>query len=226
LLLLIVSIIPWLAYNSPPFPAGPAVTTKSDILDLLRRESLTVAQLCERLGVTRNAINVQLKQLEAEGLVRRTRQRGTGTVGKPATQFEAAPGSEDVSSLAYQTFFLGLLSSLGETLERDELIKVLERTGRRLAREAGLASTSSDLKSAQRAAMAVANALGASTEVSADGVMIRSFACPVGSAVRQDPCMCQALAAFFSEATGCRVTECCLREDRLICQYLFHIAKP
>jgi predicted ArsR family transcriptional regulator len=201
------------------------VTTKSDILDLLRRESLTVAQLCERLGVTRNAINVQLKQLEAEGLVRRSRRQGTGAVGKPATQFEAAPGSEDVSSLAYQTFFLGLLSTLGETLGKKELIKVLERTGRRLARDAGLASPS-DLKSGQRAAMAVADALGASTEVSADGVMIRSFACPVGSAVRKDPCMCQALAAFFSEATGCRVTECCLREDRLICQYLFHIAKP
>jgi predicted ArsR family transcriptional regulator len=201
------------------------VTTKSDILDLLRRESLTVAQLCERLGVTRNAVNVQLKQLEAEGLVRRTRRQGTGSVGKPATQFEAAPGSEDVSSLAYQTFFLGLLSTLGETLGRKELIKVLEKTGRRLARDAGLASAP-DLKSGQRAAMAVADALGASTEVSADGVMIRSFACPVGSAVRKDPCMCQALAAFFSEATGCRVTECCLREDRLICQYLFHIAKP
>src|SRR5262245_7049926 len=76
------------------------VTTKHDILSLLQRESLTVVQVCERLGVTRNAVNVQIKQLEAEGLVRRSKLRQRGMLGKPAVLYEAAPGSEDVASNA------------------------------------------------------------------------------------------------------------------------------
>ena len=32
---------------------------KSDLLNLLRRQPLTVNALCESLGVTRNAVNVQ-----------------------------------------------------------------------------------------------------------------------------------------------------------------------
>lgn len=73
--------------------------------------------------------------------------------------------------------------------------------------------------------MAAADALGASTEAveHADGIMVRNFSCPIGSAVRQEPCGCRALAAFFSEATGKPVQEHCMREGKLICQYLIQL---
>lgn len=58
--------------------------SKDQILGLLLRGSMTVAELGQRLGVTRNAVNVQLKQLEAEGLVRRVAPSGARGVGKPA----------------------------------------------------------------------------------------------------------------------------------------------
>jgi hypothetical protein len=61
-----------------------SMSTKNDILNALKREPLTVAQLCERLVVTRNAINVQLKQLEAEGLARPRRSVQTGAPGQDA----------------------------------------------------------------------------------------------------------------------------------------------
>ena len=32
--------------------------------------------------------------------------------------------------------------------------------------------------------------------------MVRNFTCPVGSVVREEQCVCRAMAAFFSEATG------------------------
>jgi predicted ArsR family transcriptional regulator len=196
------------------------MTTKNDILSLLQREALTVVQLCERLGVTRNAVNVQIKQLEAEGFVRTSKLRQRGALGKPATLYEAAPGSEDVASLAYQTFLSGLLAVLREQIGESALADVLEQTGRRLARDAGLGDTS-DFESGLRAAMAAADALGATTEaiVQPDGMMVRNYTCPMGSAVRGEPCVCRALASFFSEATGCPATEQCAREDRLICQY-------
>jgi predicted ArsR family transcriptional regulator len=196
------------------------MSTKNEILNALKREPLTVVQLGERLAVTRNAINVQLKQLEAEGLVRPRRSVQTGAPGKPAFVYEAAPGSEDSSSSAYPVFLVGLLATLRHRIDADQLAVVLEETGRRLARENGLPATT-DFQSNLTQAMAVADRLGASTEAVRDGnaVMVRNHSCPVAGAVRETPCACKALAAFFSEATGRPASEHCLREDRLICQY-------
>ncbi|MGB3122302.1 MAG: ArsR family transcriptional regulator [Pseudomonas sp.] len=202
------------------------MSTKSDLLHLLQREPLTVVQLCEHLAVTRNAVIVQLKQLESEGLVRRSKIRPPNTVGKPPVVFEAAPGSEDVTSTAYQVLLTQLLATLKDRYDVDELGDVLEQTGRQLAQRAGLANPTT-FDSGLRAAMAAADALGASTEaVQQDGgVMVRNFTCPVGSVVREEQCVCRAMAAFFSEATGMPASEQCLREDRLICQYFIELSE-
>ncbi|ODP35637.1 metalloregulator ArsR/SmtB family transcription factor [Pandoraea sp. ISTKB] len=204
------------------------MTTRNDILGLLQRESLTVLQLCERLGVTRNAINVQLKVLEAEGTVRRAKSVQSGGPGKPAIVYEAAPGTEDLGSSAYPAFLAGLLSVLDANLDPETLNRILETTGRRLAQEAGLTkpvvSTNGETAFERRlaAAMAAADALGASTQaVPVDGgIMVRNYSCPLGGVTRDKPCVCRALAAFFSEATGRPASEHCIREERLICQYL------
>ena len=195
-------------------------TTKDNILAVLRRKALTVAQLCERLGVTRNAINVQIKQLQAEGLVRPTQVARRGRLGKPAVTYEAAPNSEDVASRAYPPFLGGLIAVLQQRLGPKTLVSVLEATGRQMARSAGLAKPA-DFDTGLRAAMAAADALGASTEAvrQKNGIMVRNYSCPVGAAVRAEPYVCRALAAFFSEATGSKVTEQCWRKDRLTCQY-------
>ncbi|MFZ6769954.1 helix-turn-helix transcriptional regulator [Undibacterium sp. Di26W] len=202
------------------------MTTKNNILNALRRESLTVIQLCEHLGVTRNAINVQLKQLEAEGRVRRKKGMQTGVPGKPAITYEAAPGSEDATSKAYPVFLMGLISTLRKKLNPDEMLNVLDETGRNLARTAGL-SASADFNDDLSRVMKVADSMGASTEAIAvpGGIMVRNYSCPVGGAVRSEPCLCVTLAALFSEATGKPVTERCLRDDRLICQYFIEIEK-
>lgn len=196
------------------------MTTKNDVLRALQRESLTVEQLCERLAVTRTAINMQLKQLEAEGLVHRRKPLQTGTPGKPAVLYEAAPGSEDASSSAYPAFLLGLLGTLRQQFDDDQLGEILTETGRRLARENNLPA-SRDFKSNLAKAMAIVDALGAHTEAVHDGdaIMVRNYSCPVAGAVRETSCVCRAMAAYFSEATGRPVTEHCLRTDRLICQY-------
>lgn len=196
------------------------MTTKNDVLRALQREPLTVVQLCEHLGVTRNAVNVQLRQLEAEGKVRRSRALQTGGPGKPAVVYEAAPGSEDSSSGAYRVFLLGLLAALGKQLDERQVEKLLEETGRKLAQENRLPA-STDFKKNLAQAMAIVDALGANAEAVADGdsILVRNYSCPVAGAVRETPCVCKAMAAYFSEATGRPVTEECMREDRLICQY-------
>jgi len=197
------------------------VTTKLDILTLLQREPLTVSDLCARLGVTRNSINVQIKQLEAEGAVQRSRQVQSGMPGKPAIVYEARPGHEDSRSQAYRGFVSNLVAVLGGQLDRQVLSDIFERTGRRIAREAGLPKDK-DFDAKLKAAMAAADLLGASTEAvkTEEGVLVRNYNCPMGNAVRSESCVCGALAAFFSEATGCPASERCQRGDKLVCRYL------
>ena len=149
---------------------------KTDLLNLLRRQPLTVNALCDSLGVTRNAVNVQLRQLEAEGLVRRARTPVRNGRGKPANLYEAAPGSEDVSSSAYQVVLAALLGELGSRLPAAKLSDILEQTGRRLARDAGL-NPAAGFDEALRAALAAVERLGAFTEVveQPGGVLVRNY---------------------------------------------------
>ncbi|BAV98012.1 helix-turn-helix transcriptional regulator [Lysobacter enzymogenes] len=195
--------------------------SKDQILGLLLRGSMTVAELGQRLGVTRNAVNVQLKQLEAEGLVRRVAPSGARGVGKPALVYEAAPGAEDRGSRAYPIALSALIATLRSQLSPQQLEAALQEAGRRMAREAGLrpsANPAADLA----AAMAAADSLGASTEATAQGSTIEvvNYSCPIAGAVRADSCACKLLSAFFSEATGRPVDDRCHRQDRLICRYV------
>ena len=116
------------------------MTTRDKILAAIQREPLTVAEVCEKLGVTRNAVNVQLKQLEASGLARAAATRQGDGAGKPAIVYEATVGSEDVASGAYRPFLLGLLEVMREKMSADVLAELLEATGRCLARQAGLSN--------------------------------------------------------------------------------------
>jgi predicted ArsR family transcriptional regulator len=202
------------------------MTTRNEILTALRRRPLTVAEIGNLMGVTRNAVIVQLKQLEAAGLVRPTVTRREGGKGKPAMAYEATQGSEDVESTAYRPFLGALMAVLRSKLSGETLSDIMVATGERLAQEAGLDHPQT-FEDGLKAAMAVADSLGAKTEAVPyeGGIMIQNFCCPVGSTAREDGCVCQALAAFFATATGRPTLEHCLRNDRLICQYHINLTK-
>jgi predicted ArsR family transcriptional regulator len=197
------------------------VTTKDNILTMLGREPLTVVQLCKRLGVTRTAVTLQLKQLESAGIVRRTSMKRGDGPGRPGIVYEAVAGKEDVASAAYRPFLLALIAVLKERVRENTRADLFEEAGRRLAQAAGLTNPP-DFATGLRAAMEAADALGAATEAEpyGTGVMVRNHKCPLGGAVRGEACVCRALAAFFSAATGRPATERCQRVGRLTCQYL------
>ncbi|WP_186036482.1 hypothetical protein [Burkholderia gladioli] len=103
--------------------------------------------------------------------------------------------------------------------ERHRIRGGTRRDHREETSEGGLAP-GADFAADLARAMGAADSLGASTEAVPveEGVMVRNYSCPLGgatcSATRSAPCVCTALAAFFSEATGNPVTECCLHGDR------------
>ncbi len=200
-------------------------TTRRQILDLISRRPQTVAELAAGLDVTRNAVVVQLQQLEAEGLVRRGQRQRTGGAGKPGYEYEMVPGTEDRLSRAYQPLLEQLVVVLGRRLPSAAVAEILEDAGRELARGAGF-SDREDARERLRKAVAIVNSLGACAEIIEDeagALVVENRRCPFASAVRRDACVCRAAAAFFREATGLPFEQNCDRGKTLTCRY---VVKP
>ncbi|MGI9503286.1 MAG: hypothetical protein ACR2RE_09550 [Geminicoccaceae bacterium] len=71
------------------------------------------------------------------------------------------------------------------------------------------------------AARAVVDDLGAATEliVNGDTMVVQSRSCPLATAVRKEPCVCKAVAAFLEAATGQKTSERCIRGEKLTCRF-------
>lgn len=199
---------------------GDVMSTKDLTLSLLRREHLTVAELAARLDVKRNAIVVQLRQLESAGLVE-GRERKDRRVGKPATEYCAVAGHEDDASLAYPAFAETLIRALPDYLSASQIQNLMLQVGRMMAQDldaAGKTAFAERLKTATD----FADSLGAETsiETTGEGAIVRSFSCPLGRVVRRQGCACSVISAFFSEVTGRPADEQCSRGEKLYCRFL------
>lgn len=202
-------------------------TSRRQLLDLVSQRPHTVAELAAALELTRNAIVVQLRQLEAEGLVRRGTLLRSGNAGKPGYAYEIVPGTEDRLSLAYRPLMEQLVAVLGRRLPPAQLAALLEEAGRELARSGGFSSTT-DGRQRLREAVAAVNGLGACARVIEDAtgaLIVENYRCPFASAVRKDACVCRAAAAFFQEATGLPFTQKCDRSGSLTCRYVAKVAE-
>ena len=195
------------------------MSTRADILTALRREALTIRELAGRLQLTRNAIVLAVQQLTGEGLVA-GRPRKEKRAGKPALEYLAVPGREDVASKAYPPFAELLIEVLSEELDPEQLTRLMHRVGRKMTERLG-GNRSPNVAGRLDAAVAFVNRLGAEATVAATGhgLTVQSFSCPLARAVRKQPCVCEAMAAFFAAATGATVRSCCDRTDKLICRF-------
>ena len=196
------------------------MSTKNQILSLLRREQLTVNEISARLRVSRNAVIVPLKQLEASGLVEAVATKGS-RVGKPATVYAVVPGIEDIASQAYPAFAALLTEAVSEQFSRQQVEQLMKTVGRKMAASLNAQDKSSFADRVQ-AATDFVDSVGAETVVESTkgGCTVRSYSCPLARAVRQDACVCSAVASFFSCVTGTKVDEQCERGNKLLCKFV------
>ncbi len=202
------------------------MNTKDNLLKSLREKPRTISELAGELGITRNAIKLQVDQLMASGTIEKGTLRRAATAGKPAQEYKVAPGTEDNSSTAYVPFIQSLLETLPDHLDRKQRKKLLETVGRHMARQVGF-SGNGTLEAKLKEAIAVVNSLGATATLIDDGneIWVKNMSCPLASAVRKEPCVCDAVAAFFTEATNTKVKADCCHGEMLICQYRVEGAK-
>lgn len=200
----------------------PTRATRRRLIELLRREPLTISALAERLELTASAVRMHVTALEREGLVRRA---GTSRgLNRPAAIYELAPGVDALMCAAYVPFVATLLQTLGEELPATRVAELMGLAGRRLAARHG--RTTGTLPQRARAASEFLNELGALTGVEAAGgrVTIRGYDCPLAAAVEGRPEVCRAMEGFVAELVRAPVHECCDRSARPRC--CFDIVPP
>ena len=189
--------------------------TRRRIVELLRRDALTISALAERLELTASAIRIHVTALERAGLVQRAGEaRG---LNRPAAIYELAPGANALLCVAYVPFVTTLLQALGEDPQAPRVAALMQRTGRRLAASYG--RLTGTLRERTRAASGVLDELGALTEVDAapGRLAIRSHDCPLASAVKGRAEVCRAMESFVAELVRAPVRERCDRRGRPRC---------
>ncbi|MDQ6830388.1 MAG: ArsR family transcriptional regulator [Gemmatimonadota bacterium] len=196
-----------------------ADTTRGKIVGLLRRGRKSVEELAAALGLTDNAVRAQLTALEHEGIVGAAGVRRSGTVGKPATEYEIAPGAEVVFSTAYAPVLSALMAELGDRMTPRSLETLMRDVGRRLAPPVAADASHADRV---RAAAALLRELGGDIEQSRSGeeVVLRGHGCPLSQAVRARPEMCNAVEQLLSEVAGTPVHERCDRAGEPSCRFV------
>lgn len=202
------------------------MSIQHELLASIRIRPRTITELTKELQLTRTAVKHQLNKLLREGLVVEGEMRRSDKAGKPAREYKSSPGSEDANSSAYVPFIVGLLETLPDHLDRKERKNLFETIGGNMARHAGLPDKAGD-RDRLNDAIDLVNSLGATAELveNNDELIITNMSCPLAKAVRQEPCVCDAVASFFTKATGLKIRAECTYGEMLVCRYKINSKK-
>jgi predicted ArsR family transcriptional regulator len=201
---------------------GSAKGTRRQIIDLLRRSSLTANEIAAKCGLTHNAVRGHLAALQRDGLVREGGLRRSGT--RPAVVYELIPRADSVLSKAYIPFVAQLLRVLGEQMSRRELDALMQTVGQRLGAE--WPRFQGNLRKRVEAASTLLEELGSLTEIENwdGGFLLRGYGCALGEAVHGRPEVCRAMESLLAHLIETPVKECCERGEHPRC--CFEISPP
>jgi predicted ArsR family transcriptional regulator len=194
-------------------------TTRGRIVTLLRRSPRTVNDLAADLELTDNAVRAHLATLERDGLVQ---QSGTRPgFRKPNLTYELTPDASQLFPKPYGVVLQQLLDVLGARLGEADLEAALRDVGRRIAALYKGEVTAAGVRERVTEAVAVLGELGgmAEVEVTAGGLVVRGFDCPLAAAVKGHPAGCRMAETLLCELTGVPVTERCQRGDPPRCAF-------
>src|SRR5687767_7355765 len=107
------------------------VSTRGQIIGLLRSSSRTVNELAEALQLTDNAVRSHLTTLERDGLVQQSGIRPG--LRKPHAVYELTAEAEQLFPKAYAPLLNQVLDVLDERLAPEVLESALREVGRRMA---------------------------------------------------------------------------------------------
>jgi predicted ArsR family transcriptional regulator len=192
-------------------------TSRGRIVTLLQRGALTVDDIAARMGLTANAVRVQITGMERDGVVQRAGQRPGAT--RPSNIFELTSEVEQLLSRAYIPFLTQLVRVFADGLPQDQVEMFFREAGRGMVEELALRKrVSGDLRTRVKMASDLLNdELGAITHVEENSLVIRGIACPLAAVTGKHPAVCGAMGSLLVEILDVQVSECCDRSERPKC---------
>jgi predicted ArsR family transcriptional regulator len=198
-------------------------STRGRIVLLLRRESQTVQELAEALGITDNAVRAQLVALERDGLVRQSGAR-PGT-RKPKLVYELTPEADQLFPKVYGPLLCHFLDVLKDDIASKKLNEIVRTVGRRMALDYRPASRSNRPRERAEQAVAVLRELGGMCESISESkerngrATIQCTDCPLAMIVVDHPEVCMLVETLLSEALGAPVRQRCQAEPSPRCRF-------
>ena len=193
-------------------------TSRGRIVAALQRGGLTIDDLAERLGVTANAVRVQIALMERDGVVHKVGRRAGTT--RPFQIYALTAEVEQLLSKAYIPVLTHIVRVFADGLPTSQAESMLRAAGVGLADEllAGR-KPSGSLRARVFAAKDLLNdQLGATTEVVENGeYVLQGVGCPLAAVSGKHPAICLALEGLVSAIVGAPVRECCDRSARPRC---------
>jgi predicted ArsR family transcriptional regulator len=210
-----------------PLHAHQSETSRGRIVELLRAGGMTVDEIAAQLGLSHNAVRVQLTSMQRDGLVHHARSERRTT--RPSHIFELTHDARQGLSKAYVPFLTHLVGSIARRQAPKEVAALMRDVGRSLADALRARAVSSGPLAGRAAAVSVTlnEELGAVTRVEPvnEHFMIRGHGCPLTAVTADHPAACLAIETFIAEMTSARVRECCSRQRPPQCCFEI-VSKP
>lgn len=190
------------------------------VIDAIRKGNHTVNALAALLGVSDNAVRLQLGALERDGLIRRRGVVHSGQAGQPAVEYDLTESGETALSKAYQPALIALVSALGARLPNRALRALFEDAGRRMGVETRIGPHVS-LSARAHACGALIESLGGSATVSVNRnhASVRGTSCPLAAAVRAEPGTCFIVEALLERHAGVKAVQRCEHGPQPRCHF-------
>jgi predicted ArsR family transcriptional regulator len=189
--------------------------SRGRIVQLLRGGGQTVDEIAAQLGLSHNAVRVQLTSMERDGLVHHARSERRTT--RPSHIFELTQETRQELSRAYIPFLTHLVGSIAERQSAKEVAVLMRDVGKGLADTLRARAVTSGPLAARAAAASVTlnEEFGAMTRVEPlnNHFVIQGHGCPLAAVTANQPATCLAIEAFLAEMTNSRVRECCTRQQ-------------
>src|SRR5262245_57961852 len=105
-------------------------SSRGRIVQVLRAGGMTVDDLATQLGLSRNAVRVQMTGLERDGLVQHVGSERRTT--RPSHVFQLTREAQQLLSNAYIPFLVHLVGTIARHQPPDAIDKLMRDTGRSL----------------------------------------------------------------------------------------------
>ncbi len=190
------------------------------VMDAIRRGHRTVNALASLLGVSDNAVRIQLSTLERDGLLQRRGVVHSGRAGQPAAEYDLTLGGEDSLSRAYRPVLAALVSVLGRRLDPRALRHLFADAGRAVAAPAPQPTTPSLAARAASCAALVESLGGSATVHMGRGqAILEGAGCPLSAAVREEPATCLIMESLLAQHTGLKARQRCIHGEQPRCKF-------